>query len=134
MNQITVLFVDNHPLIRKAWSFLLSQDMRFELMADCECLESAVELLGKSRPDVIIIDNKLRGWNDTEAIELVRKSFPSLKVITLSFDIRLETAQKMIQSGAMGYLTKISPPEEIFKAIIEVHNGGTYICQETVAV
>jgi DNA-binding NarL/FixJ family response regulator len=130
MDQITVLFVDDHPLIRKAWDFILAQDSRFKLIGECESGETAIELSKQLNPDVVIMDIRLPGMSGIETTRLLKKNSPDIKVIGLSFDIRPENAQKMMQSGATGYLTKISSPDEIFRAIIEVQMGGTYICQE----
>jgi DNA-binding NarL/FixJ family response regulator len=129
MNQITILFVDDHPLIRKAWAFVLNQDPRFKLIADCESGEIAVELAKELCPDIVIMDIRLRGMSGIEATQLIKNSCPTTKVIGLSFHHLPEFPEKIIHCGAMGYLSKISPIEEIFTAIIEVYKGGSYICK-----
>ncbi len=130
MSQITILFVDDHPLIRKAWEFLLKQDPRFLVVGGCESGEIAVELSGKLCPDIIIMDIQLRGMSGIEAAKVIAKTCPGSKIIGLSYHALPEYAQQMIQYGAKGYLTKTSSPEEIFRAILAVHKGGTYICQD----
>jgi DNA-binding NarL/FixJ family response regulator len=130
MNPITIIFVDDHPLIRKAWAFVLKQDPRFKLIAECESGEEAIEKSSELFPDIIIMDIRLKGISGIEATQLIHKNCPGSKIIGLSFHIRPEYAQEIIRSGAMGYLTKLSHPDEIFKAIIEVHNGNSYICQD----
>jgi DNA-binding NarL/FixJ family response regulator len=130
MSQITILFVDDHPLIRKAWEFLLKQDARFLVVGGCESGEIAIELSGKLCPDVVIMDIQLKGMSGIEAAKVIAKTCPGSKIIGLSYQVLPEYAHMMIQYGAKGYLTKTSSPQEIYKAIIEVHNGGTYICQE----
>ena len=130
MDQITILFVDDHPLIRKAWAFILKQDSRFKLIAECESGEEAIEVSRRLCPDVVIMDIRLRGMSGIEATERIRKNCPDSKIIGLSFHIMPEYARRIMRSGAMGYLTKDSAPWEIFKAIIEVHNGNPYICEE----
>jgi DNA-binding NarL/FixJ family response regulator len=134
MNQITILFADKHPLIRKAWDFLLRQNARLNVVAACESGETAVELSKKLNPDIAIIDTCLRGMNGLEATQLIIRNSPSAKVIGLSFYTQTEIAYKILLSGAMGCLSKSSYPEEIFKTIIEVLNGRTYICREMQAV
>jgi DNA-binding NarL/FixJ family response regulator len=79
---------------------------------------------------VIIMDIQLRGMSGIDAARVIAKSCPSSKIIGLSYHALPEYAQQMIQYGAKGYLTKTSSPQEIYKAIIEVHKGGTYICQD----
>jgi len=132
MKPITIIFVDDHPLIRKAWAFVLKQDRRFKLIAECESGEEAIEKSSQLCPDIIIMDIRLRGISGIEATQLIHKNCPGSKIIGLSFHIRPEYAKEIIRCGASGYLTKLSHPDEIFKAIIEVHNGKTYICQDMV--
>jgi DNA-binding NarL/FixJ family response regulator len=129
MGQITILFVDDHPLIRKAWVFLLNQHPRFKIIAECESGEEAVELATKLCPDIVIMDIRLRGISGIEATRLIREGCPKAKVIGLSFHHLPEFPTKILHSGAKGYLSKVSPIEEIYKAIIEVQNGGSYICE-----
>ncbi len=130
MNQITILFVDDHPLIRKAWEFFLKQDSRFILIGTCENGEEAIELSKELCPDIVIMDIRLRGMSGIEATQMIRGNCPAVKIIGLSFHLIPDYAEKMIQSGAMGYLSKISAPDEIYKAILEVYQGRTYICKE----
>ncbi len=130
MNQITILFVDDHPLIRKAWEFFLRQDPRFKLIATCEDGETAIELSSELCPDIVIMDIRMRGMSGIEATQMIKANCPGIKIIGLSFHLIPDYAEKMMQSGAMGYLSKVSPPQEIYKAITEVYEGRTYICKE----
>ena len=130
MKPITIIFVDDHPLIRKAWAFILKHDPRFRLIATCESGEEAIEKSRQLCPDVVIMDIRLRGISGIEATRLIRENCPGTKIIGLSFHSQPHDAQEIIENGAMGYLTKLSNPEEIFKAILEVQQGRSYICQE----
>ena len=130
MKPITVLFVDDHPLIRKAWAFIMKNDPRFKLVATCESGEEAIEKSKQLCPDVVIMDIRLKGISGTEATLMIRENCPSAKIIGLSFHSQPHHAQEIIDNGAMGYLTKLANPEEIFKAITDVHHGKPYICKE----
>jgi two-component system invasion response regulator UvrY len=130
MNPITILFVDDHALIRKAWAFILKNDPRFELIASCESGEEAIEKSKELHPDIIIMDIRLKGISGIEATRLIRKDCPEAKIIGLSFHSETQPAQAMIHNGARGYLTKLANPEEIFGAIIEVFHGNNYICSD----
>jgi len=61
---------------------------------------------------------------------LIRKYSPGSKVLGVSLHTQPTYARKMIQKGAMGYVTKNSSREEMFKALMEIHNGRKYICDE----
>jgi DNA-binding NarL/FixJ family response regulator len=130
MNQITILLVDDHPLIRKAWAFLLKQNTRFRLIAECDSGELAVELSKQLCPDIVIMDIRMKGISGIEATQVIQKNCPDSKIIGLSFHDQPDVPQQIIARGARGYLSKSSPPDEIYKAIIEVYEGRIYICQE----
>ena len=130
MKKITILITEDHTLIRQTWNFLLNSDPRLQVIADCGSGEEAIELAGKLRPDVVLMDINLRGMNGIEATPLIRKFSPGSKVLGVSLHSQPAYARKMMQQGAMGYITKNSSGEEMIKAIIEVFNNRKYICDE----
>jgi DNA-binding NarL/FixJ family response regulator len=130
MKKITILITEDHTLIRQTWNFLLNSDPRLQVIADCGSGEEAVELATKMRPDVVLMDINLGGINGIEATQLIRKFSPGSKILGISLHTQPAYARKMMQQGAMGYVTKNSPGEEMIKAIIEVYNNRKYICDE----
>jgi DNA-binding NarL/FixJ family response regulator len=130
MNQITILFVDKNPLIRKAWDFIFRQDARFKMVATCESGEVAIELSKRLNPDIVVVDTNLPGISGLETTRAIIKNLPATKVVGLSYNTQVETAHKILLSGAMGCLSKMSYPEEIFRGIVEVQKGKTYVCRE----
>ena len=130
MEKITILIADDHTLVRETWSFILNTDERFSVIAESGSGEEAVELAKQLRPNIVIMDINLPGMNGIEATQLIRKFSPASKILGVSLHTQPTYARKMIQKGAMGYVTKNSSREEMFKAIIEVQNGRRYICDE----
>ncbi len=130
MEKITLLITDDHKLIREAWSSILNSDSRFKVVAESGSGEEAVELAKQLRPNVVILDINLPGMNGFDTIPLIRKFSPGSKILGVSLHTQPTYARKMIQKGALGYVTKNSSREEMFKAIIEIHNGRKYICDE----
>ena len=130
MDKITILIADDHTLVRETWSFILNTDERFKVIAESGSGEEAVELARQLRPDIVIMDINLPGMNGIEATQLIRKYSPASKILGVSLHTQPTYARKMIQKGAMGYVTKNSSREEMFKAIMEVHAGRRYICEE----
>ncbi len=128
--KISILIADDHTLVRETWSFILNNDERFTVIAETGTGEEAVELAKDLRPDIVIMDINLPGQNGIEATQQIRKFSPASKVIGVSLHTQPTYARKMIQKGAMGYVTKNSSREEMFKAIIEVQAGRRYICDE----
>ena len=130
MKKITILIADDHTLVRETWSFILNTDPRFTVVAESGSGEEAIELSQKLRPDIVIMDINLPGMNGIEATQHIRKCSPSSKILGVSLHTQPTYARRMIQKGAMGYVTKNSSREEMFRAIMEVQSGKKYICEE----
>lgn len=130
MKLITILIVDDHKLIRETWSFILNSDHRFSVVAECSSGLEAIALTKKFKPDIILMDINMQPMNGLETTRLIRKEIPGSKVIIVSMHSQPAYVKQMMKLGGMGYVTKNSTREEMIKAIIEVHNGKTYICDE----
>lgn len=130
MNKITILIADDHTLVRETWSFILNTDPRFKVVAECGSGEDAIQRSKLLHPDIVIMDINLPGMNGIEATEQIRKLSPNTQILGVSLHTQPTYAKKMIQKGAMGYVTKNSSREEMFRAIMEIQNGRKYICEE----
>ena len=130
MDKITILIADDHTLVRETWSFILNTDPRFTVVAESGSGEEAVELSKKLRPNIVIMDINLPGINGIEATQQIRKFSPGSRILGVSLHTQPTYARKMMQKGAMGYVTKNSSREEMFKAILEIQAGKKYICDE----
>ena len=124
------MITDDHTLVRETWGIILNNNPRFEVIAECGTGEEAVEKAKELRPNVVIMDINLPGMNGIEATQLIRKYSPGSKILGVSLHSQPIYARKMIQAGALGYITKNSHREEMYKAISEVAEGRKYICNE----
>jgi len=130
MKQISILLVDDHKLIRDSWSFILNSDQRFTVIGETNNGESAIEMVTNIKPDVILMDVNMAPVNGFDATRQIMKLSPSSKVIAVSMHTMPAYAKRMMQLGAMGYVTKNSSKDEMIKAILEVYEGKKYICDE----
>lgn len=130
MDKITIIIADDHKLIRETWSFILNNDERFEVIAECSNGEEAVEMAKKLRPKILLMDINMTPLNGIEATQLVRKYSPATKIIGVSMHTQPAYVKKMLKIGASGYVTKNSPKDEMITAILEVMKGNRYICEE----
>ena len=130
MEKITVLIADDHKLIRETWSFILNSDPRFTVIAQCSNGEEAIEMAQKLRPKIALLDINMAPMNGIEATEQIRKFSPATKIIGVSMHSQPAYVKKLLKLGAMGYVTKNSPQQEMFDAIAAVHEGKRYICAE----
>ncbi|MBL7742570.1 MAG: response regulator transcription factor [Chitinophagaceae bacterium] len=130
MEKITILITDDHTLVRESLALQFNSDPLFRVVGLCGSGEEAIELAKNLRPHVVLMDINLTGMNGFEATSQIRKFSPGSKILGLSLHTQPAYAKKMMQSGAMGYVTKNSSQEEMVKAIVEVHNNRKYICEE----
>jgi DNA-binding NarL/FixJ family response regulator len=130
MEKITILIADDHALVRESWSFMLNTDPRFEVVAESGTCEEAIEQVKEMRPDIVIMDISMPGMNGIEATGLIRKFSPGSKILGISMHTQPVHVRKMMQNGAMGYITKNSSRTEMLKAIVEIQNEREYICDE----
>ena len=129
-SKITILIVDDHKLIRDTWSFILNSDPRFQVVAETNSGEEAIELAKTARPAIVLMDVNMAPMNGFDATRQIRKFSPASKVIGVSMHSQPAYAKKMLQVGAVGYVTKNSSKEEMINAIIEVSKGNKFICDE----
>ena len=134
MEKITILLVDDHKLIRDSWAFILNSDSRFTVIGETSSGEEAIEIAGEKRPQIILMDVNMTPINGFDATKQIHKISPESRIIAVSMHTMPAYAKRMMQLGAMGYVTKNSSKEEMVTAIIEVNNGKKYICEEVKAI
>lgn len=130
MKKITILLVDDHKLIRDSWSYILNSDPRFQVIGEASNVDEAVQIAKNSNPRIVLMDINMSPVNGFDGTKLLRKSSPVSKVIGISMHSMPAYARRMLQLGAMGYVTKNSSKDEMLKAIIEVDEGKKYVCDE----
>ncbi len=130
MEKITILLVDDHKLIRDSWSFILNSDPRFQVIGETPSAEQALDIAREKKPMIILMDINMTPVNGFEATKMIRKFSPATKVIGMSMHSMPAYARRMLQMGAMGYVTKNSSKDELMRAITEVNEGRKYVCEE----
>ena len=130
MSKITILLVDDHKLIRDSWSFILNNDPRFQVIAETSSGDEAIEIAKTLRPNIVLMDVNMNPVNGFEATKMIRKTSPGSRIIGITMHSMPAYAKRMLQIGAMGYVTKNSSKDEMMAAILEVHSGKKYICDE----
>jgi DNA-binding NarL/FixJ family response regulator len=129
--KITILIAEDHSLVREAWAYMLNNDPRFRVIAETCDGHEAIELSRLLRPDVVILDINLKSKSGIEAVPMILLHAPGTRVLSVSWLTHPAYSRKMIENGALGYVCKNSPGQEMIKAIIEVNAGRRYICGET---
>ncbi len=128
--KISVLIADDHTLVRELWTLMLNSQPDMEVVAACSSGEEAIEKAKELRPDVVTMDINLPGINGIEATGQIRRFSPASKILGVSLHSQPAYAKRMMQKGALGYVTKNSTSSEMIEAIKEVAKGKKFICEE----
>jgi two-component system, NarL family, invasion response regulator UvrY len=127
---IRIILVDDHEGIRKSVRTFLEMHSHFDVIADCENGDCAISKAEQLVPDIMLVDINMSPMNGFDVTERVLERVPSVKIIALTINNQPKYATQILGLGAKGYITKTSPPKEIAQGILDVHNGGVYICHE----
>jgi two-component system invasion response regulator UvrY len=130
MKKISLMIVDDHTLIREAWSYLLGRHENFDIVAECGNGERAIELAEATRPDVVLLDINTAPLNKFEVLKSISRLSPGSKIIGVSMHSEPVYARKVMRLGAKGFVTKNSTRNEMMEAIREVVRGNIFICSE----
>ena len=126
---ISILITDDHPIVRKGLRQLLEDDPeeRFGNISEAGNGKELFDKLNSTAFDVILLDISLPGRSGLELLGDIRKLKPKAAVVILSIFPEEQYALKALKSGALGYLTKASAPEELIEAVVKASQGGRYI-------
>ena len=130
MNNIKVVLVDDHQLIRMGITALLKSEDSIEVIGEVNTAKETLGYIDKKKPDVVLMDISL---DDGDGILLTKEivdRYKNVKVIMLSMHVKEDFIQRSIKAGASGYLLKDSPKDELIKAIKEVAKGDKYFASE----
>ncbi|HVU54045.1 MAG TPA: response regulator transcription factor [Puia sp.] len=127
---VRIIIVDDHFHVREAWSWVLNQVPRINVVAQCANGREAIEIAKKLQPDVILMDINMEPVNGIEATRAIREFAPDIKIIGVSVQAERSYVNEMLRNGANGYVTKNSSSTEMITAIDEVLAGKTYLCEE----
>ncbi len=127
---IRIILVDDHELTRNSLQQLLDNDQRFSVIAQCDNGIDAIEQAHDLEPDIILLDINMSPLNGFQATKRIHAANPAINIIGISAHNHPRYASTIMSLGAKGFVTKTSPFTELTQAIVEVHGGQVYICEE----
>jgi DNA-binding NarL/FixJ family response regulator len=120
---IGILLVDDHAIVREGYRALLAKQPGLQVIAEAGDAARAYQLFKEFQPDLVITDISLPGSSGLELIARIKQRRADAKILVFSMHQNPGFAAQAMRAGAMGYVTKSSPPEELLRAIREVHAG-----------
>ncbi|PQV47401.1 LuxR family two component transcriptional regulator [Jejuia pallidilutea] len=134
MDKINVVLADDHVLVRDGIKALLEDQSGIEVIDEASNGVEALEVLGRNKPHVLIVDIRMPEMNGIQVVGEVKKLHQNVKTLVLSMHDSEEYVVQAIQAGADGYLLKGASKEEFLKALHKVANGGKYFTGDVSAI
>jgi len=126
MANIRVLLADDHTVVRQGLRRILQADPQVEIVGEVGNGRAAVDAGRAFRPDVAVVDISLPELNGIEVTRQLAKATPDTKVLILSMHADDVYIQQSLKAGAKGYLLKDADDQDLLKAVVAVHAGGSY--------
>ena len=123
-----VVIVDDHPMVAQGIQSVLEDHDGLQVVGTLGTGRAVVEQLDALDPDVILMDLNMPGMGGLTATELVLEKRPGTRVLILSMHDSPEYISSALSHGAMGYVLKDVPTDEIARAIEAVMRGEQYLC------
>ena len=127
---IRVLLADDHSIVREGLRRIVEESGDIEVVAEASDGREAVLLVRKEQPDVAVIDISMPVLDGLEVITQIKGETPHVPILVLTMHEEDQYVVRAIETGAMGYITKQSAPEQLVKAIRKVHSGALYLTDE----
>lgn len=131
-NRISVLLVDDHPIVRNGVKSYLEVLDDMEVIGEASSGEEAIEFVKNNLPDVILMDLVMGGMNGVEATKIIKQIVPSTQIVVLTSHHDDSLVFPALKAGALSYVLKVISPEELAN-VIRMASGGTAILSPQIA-
>ncbi|AGY60702.1 response regulator [Gloeobacter kilaueensis] len=130
---IRILLADDHPVVRQGLAAVISRQPGMAVVGEASNGHEAIALFRRYLPAVTLMDLRMPDMDGVEALVAIRTEFPDSRIIVLTTFDTDEDVYRGLRAGAMAYLLKDAPTEELIEAIRAVHAGQKRIPQQIAA-
>ena len=130
VDAVTVLLVDDHAVVREGYRRLLERGGNIDVIGEADTADAALERFRELAPQVVVMDIALPGISGVEAMRRMLAEKPATRVLMFSMYEDAIFANRALQAGACGYVTKASAPNVLVEAVLTVARGKPYLSAE----
>jgi len=127
---IKLLMVDDHQVYLKRISHLLNKESDIEVVGTAANGKEAVRLAREVQPDIVVMDISMPVMSGIDAAKRIKKRMPRTRILCLTVHAEKHFVLAMFRAGALGYVLKESPFEELIEAVHDVHAGKRYLSSQ----
>ncbi len=124
-----VVLVDDHPIMRHGLAQLVRAEVGLSVCGEAGNAREGLEITGKLKPDLAIIDLALPDKNGLELVKDIRAMHPSTQCLVLSMHDEQMYGERALRAGARGYVMKDEAADHLITAIQKVLSGGLYVSE-----
>jgi two-component system invasion response regulator UvrY len=124
---VKILVADDHAIVREGLKQIVADTSGLAVTGEAASEQETLELLRKHDFDVVLLDIAMTGRGGLEVLKQIKQEKPELPVLILSMYPEEQYAVRALKMGAAGYLTKVSAPDELIKAIKKIATGRKYV-------
>jgi DNA-binding NarL/FixJ family response regulator len=121
-----VLIVDDSAILRRALRGILDLHPGWECCGEADTGEAAIVAAAELKPDAVVMDVSMPGMGGVKATEAIHSSYPSVKIVILSWYKSGELLHAVLSAGATGYILKSDAERQLIAALNAVVNNQTY--------
>ena len=130
---IRLLVADDHEVVRQGLRTFLSLDADLELVGEARDGREAVEMAGRLKPDVVLMDLVMPEMDGIAAADAIHRDYPQVQVIALTSVLENSSVADALRAGAIGYLLKNASPQNLHRGIRAAAAGQVFLSPEAAA-
>lgn len=124
-----VVLIDDHPIMRHGLAQLVRAEAGLDVCGEAGSAREGLEVVGRLKPDLAIIDLTLPDKNGLELVKDIRALHPATQCLVLSMHDEAHYGERSLRAGARGYVMKEEAADHLINAIQKVLGGGLYVSE-----
>ena len=124
-----IFIVDDHPLLRRGLAELINREVDMVFCGEAEDSPSAMKLIAQIKPDLVIVDISLKGYNGIELIKNIKAFDPKIQVLVLSMHDESIYAMRVLRAGAKAYVMKQEVVDKVMEAVRRIRAGKVFVSE-----
>lgn len=124
-----IFIVDDHPLLRRGLAELINREQDMMFCGEAEDSPSAMKAIAQLKPDLVIVDISLKGYNGIELIKNIKAFDQKIQVLVLSMHDESIYAMRVLKAGAKAYVMKQEVVDKVMEAVRRIRAGKVFVSE-----